>query len=187
MNSQSFGVGAASLRENELVAVLLQDALANFDLDRSIARRRLEDAFSLVQAGGEAASIRSCLLTAWQVKRVEQFVRANLEAVLPQEEAARLINLSASYFSRAFKATKGVAYRDYVLDARVGHAKRLLLTTDQRICEIALKCGFYDQAHLTRSFTRATGVPPGAWRREMSDRAFQRGQEASTTPGIDAA
>jgi AraC-like DNA-binding protein len=31
---------------------------------------------------------------------------------------------------------------------------------------IALACGFADQSHMTRAFTTAIGVPPGAWRRQ---------------------
>jgi len=34
--------------------------------------------------------------------------------------------------------------------------------------EIALRCGFADQAYFTRSFGQAKGTPPAAWRRERS-------------------
>ncbi|MGB5182647.1 MAG: AraC family transcriptional regulator, partial [Xanthobacteraceae bacterium] len=33
--------------------------------------------------------------------------------------------------------------------------------------DVALACGFADQSHLTRVFTRMVGVSPGAWRRAL--------------------
>jgi AraC family transcriptional regulator len=33
------------------------------------------------------------------------------------------------------------------------------------LTEIALACGFADQSHFTKAFTRRIGISPGAWRR----------------------
>ena len=41
----------------------------------------------------------------------------------------------------------------------------LMSASRDPLCEIALKCGFHDQAHLTKQFRRLTGEPPAAWRR----------------------
>jgi transcriptional regulator GlxA family with amidase domain len=41
----------------------------------------------------------------------------------------------------------------------------LLLSTSEPLEAIALACGFADQSHMTRVFTKAIGSPPGAWRR----------------------
>jgi AraC family transcriptional regulator len=35
------------------------------------------------------------------------------------------------------------------------------------LLDVALACGFADQSHLTRVFTRMVGVSPGAWRRAL--------------------
>jgi transcriptional regulator GlxA family with amidase domain len=42
----------------------------------------------------------------------------------------------------------------------------MMLETSMPVGEIAIACGFADQSHLTRVFTRAMGVSPGVWRRE---------------------
>lgn len=34
-----------------------------------------------------------------------------------------------------------------------------------QLAEIALDCGFADQSHFTRVFTREEGTSPGSWRR----------------------
>jgi AraC-like DNA-binding protein len=38
-----------------------------------------------------------------------------------------------------------------------------------RARDVALACGFADQSHLTRVFTRSVGVSPGAWRRALDE------------------
>jgi AraC family transcriptional regulator len=49
------------------------------------------------------------------------------------------------------------------------------LLADRRnsLAEVALDTGFSEQSHFTRAFRAATGVSPGAWRREIA-----RGLEA---------
>ena len=49
--------------------------------------------------------------------------------------------------------------------AAPGHAKRMIENTNDGLSAIALACGFADQCHLTRIFSRLAGCSPGAWRR----------------------
>lgn len=150
---------------------LLSDALDLMDRDPSSARRRIEQAYSLVfNLGAPDMPVRG-VLAAWQARGVETYVGENLGAGVRIEAAAAVVGLSASYFSRAFKATFGVPFSNYVIQRRIELAKRLLLTTDESIADIALTCGLADQSHLTRLFSRAVGAPPGAWRRRMRDGA----------------
>jgi AraC-like DNA-binding protein len=100
------------------------------------------------------------------VRRVKDFIRNNIGASLRIETVAKVAHLSASYFSRAFKSATGGTYSDFVTLARVDRAKSLLLTTNDPISEIALICGFADQSHLTRMFSRVVGSPPNTWRRQ---------------------
>ncbi len=51
------------------------------------------------------------------------------------------------------------------MQRRVERAKELLLAGDLQIAHIALACGFTDQSHLNRVFTRFEGCGPGRWRR----------------------
>jgi AraC family transcriptional regulator len=41
----------------------------------------------------------------------------------------------------------------------------LLRQRDPSLSEIALACGFADQSHLSRVFTRQIGMSPRSWRR----------------------
>jgi transcriptional regulator GlxA family with amidase domain len=58
----------------------------------------------------------------------------------------------------------------YVSMRRVDRAKLMITSTGQTLTEIALACGFADQSHLNRCFSRLIGVSPGKWRRHMTER-----------------
>ena len=68
-------------------------------------------------------------------------------------------------FSRAFKLSLGVSPMEYVAVRRVERAKEMISCTRERLAEVALACGFADQAHLNRRFRDLMGVSPGRWRR----------------------
>ena len=162
-----------------LVAQLLGEALALFDRDSDGARRRIEHAFALSRTRSDNKLVESGgMLADWQLRRAVGYIENNLGTSLRIEEVANRVNLSASYFSRAFKASAGVCYSEFVAQARLALVKRLLLTTELPIAEITLICGFSDQPHLTRVFGRAVGIPPYTWRRQLVNAVHeQRGAE----------
>ena len=53
----------------------------------------------------------------------------------------------------------------FLSEQRIEKARNLLLNTALPLAEIGLPCGFGDQSHCTRVFTRLGGVGPGQWRR----------------------
>lgn len=65
---------------------------------------------------------------------------------------------------RAFSRATGLTPYAYLLQRRLERA-RALLGGSQPLAEIALACGFADQSHLTRLFTRLYGVSPGRYAR----------------------
>jgi methylphosphotriester-DNA--protein-cysteine methyltransferase len=68
---------------------------------------------------------------------------------------------------RAFRRTLGVAPHNWLLARRVEAAKEKLRDGRLSLLDVALACGFADQSHLTRVFTRMVGISPGAWRRAL--------------------
>jgi AraC family transcriptional regulator len=104
-------------------------------------------------------------LAAWQVKRAMEILRTNLDGRVLLKEIASECHLSVSHFSRAFSRTMGAAPHKWLLSHRVEIAKEKLGDRRLSLLEVALACGFADQSHLTRVFTRIVGMSPGVWRR----------------------
>jgi AraC-like DNA-binding protein len=104
-------------------------------------------------------------LAPWQERKVRAYIEEHLETRIPVEIFADLVSLSASHFCRAFRESFGETPHVYIVRQRVARARRLMLTTGEPLSHIALKCGFADQAHLTKSFRRAVGETPSSWRR----------------------
>jgi transcriptional regulator GlxA family with amidase domain len=106
------------------------------------------------------------MLTPLQERRVTSRLLDDLAGDPNLSELAALCGLSRSYFIRAFKQITGVPPHRWLLTERVKRAKGLLRGTSLPIAEIAVACGFADQSHLTRVFSKAFHIGPAAWRRQ---------------------
>lgn len=72
--------------------------------------------------------------------------------------------LSPRVVSHLFKEATGEKFMDYVLKVRFGHARRLLLETDEPIQSIAEQVGYLHVISFHRAFKKMFGVPPGEYR-----------------------
>jgi AraC family transcriptional regulator len=104
-------------------------------------------------------------LAPWQLQRARDFINANLAGDPSISQVADECGLSSSYFVRAFKQATGVPPHRWLTRQRVERAKELLQDPERELAEIALLCGFVDQSHFTRVFSRSEGYSPGRWRR----------------------
>ena len=96
-----------------------------------------------------------------QVLAALQRAAAGGENALAIDELARDCALSREHFTRVATRWLGLSPGDYLRAARMARARRLLLD-GASIAQAAQACGFADQAHLTRWFSRHFGYTPGA-------------------------
>jgi AraC family transcriptional regulator len=108
-------------------------------------------------------------LAPWQERRAKEILRANLQGSVPLKEVARECGLSVAHFSRAFRCTLGVAPHQWLIEQRIALSKQKLRDERLLLFDVAAECGFTDQSHFTRFFTRIVGVSPGAWRRALKE------------------
>ena len=118
--------------------------------------------------GLERKPVKRGQLAPYQLRRVTDYIAAHLAEDIQLQTLADLVQLSRSYFSRAFKVSSGLAPHQWLLRARIDKAKEFLLESNHPIAEIAINVGFVDQAHFTRIFGRTTGESPRAWQRARS-------------------
>jgi AraC family transcriptional regulator len=157
------------------LARLLDDARKEFDLDREVAKAHLTRAASLLRveidrkSAGIASDERTGGLVAWQVRRLIVFIEARLDQPIHLQELGAVSKLSTAYFSRAFKRTFRDTPHSYIVRKRLERAESLMLRSDLSLSDIALRCGFTDQAHLCKLFRRHHSQTPAAWRRERTE------------------
>ena len=79
---------------------------------------------------------------------------------------ANRLNISYSHMANLLRWELGCSFGDLLLRKRVDDAKRLLLTTDLSITEIALNTGFTDSSYFIRKFSHLVGITPLKYRTE---------------------
>lgn len=79
-------------------------------------------------------------------------------------ELAQIANLSLSSFLRKFKACFNMTPKEYLRHLRVQEACHLIVRTTHTFAQISHHCGFSDQAHFSREFTRIMKEPPKSYR-----------------------
>ena len=104
-------------------------------------------------------------LLPWQARRVRDYIDGGLDGRPSIKGAAEHAKLSPSYFSRRFRQSFGVTFSRFVARRRIERAQSMMIRSSSSLCQIALACGFTDQAHFTRTFGGVTGSTPSQWRR----------------------
>ena len=104
------------------------------------------------------------------LRDIRSYMRKNFAEPLPLSRLAEMAALSPIYFHRLFTQFFGITPARFLLKERIGAARRLLLTTDTPIADIAAECGFSSQSHFNDSFKKQTGRSPAQYRKEMLSR-----------------
>ena len=99
------------------------------------------------------------------LRRVEDYIRANLPNAITLTELSEIAGLSPRHFLRAFQHSVGATPLGHVRALRIEEAKQRLTDASQSITKVALDCGFSHAQHFTTSFRIATGLTPSAFRR----------------------
>jgi AraC family transcriptional regulator len=75
-----------------------------------------------------------------------------------------MAGMSAHYFSELFRQSVHLSPHQYVLRRRIDRARKLLNDPSITVFEAAVRSGFADQSHFTKTFRRVVGVTPSGYR-----------------------
>ncbi len=103
-------------------------------------------------------------LSGYNLRRVKEFIEANLDEDLGLAEIARVAGLSQFHFARSFRKTTNMTPQQYLMQRRIEKAKDLLTQNSLPIIEISLRTGFKNQSHFTTLFRKFTNFTPKTWR-----------------------
>lgn len=125
----------------------------------------------IVSAYGNVGTLKNFRyeMPPWRLRQVTEWMSDRLSDPLSIAAIAAQAGMAPDHFARAFRNATGQPPHKWLMRKRIARAKALLASSDLAISEIAVTCGFVDQSHLTRIFSRMERVTPAAWRRNCRD------------------
>ncbi len=93
------------------------------------------------------------------------YIKAHLDSDLSLQRVAEYVHFHPNYLSAKVKEKVGLPYSVYVLKLRMELACRLLMETNDKIREIASRCGFQDSNYFNRMFRREYNNSPEQYRK----------------------
>ena len=134
---------------------LLLDSLLE-SLDLRLAQKHV--------TGSPRGSASAVALAPHRLRRVLEFMDANLGRDLCLAELVAAAGTSQFHFSHSFRLATGCSPYHYLMRRRIEYAKVLLLTGDDSLERISASCGFMRQHQFSTMFKRLCGVGPKRFR-----------------------
>ncbi len=103
------------------------------------------------------------------VQKAIVYIHTDLSADLSLSTLSEAQNISAGYLSAVFKKETGKTVTQYITDARIKLAQRLIRTTHLQIQTVALHCGIMDVQYFSKVFKKYTGKTPKEYRETAKD------------------
>ncbi|MBX6322932.1 MAG: GlxA family transcriptional regulator [Rhodospirillaceae bacterium] len=92
-------------------------------------------------------------------------MEANIEQPLSIGALCHALAVSKRTLERKFLHAVARTPKEYYLEVRLDHARKLLRHTDLKVREIALACGFSSMSYFSRAYKRTFSINPGKDRR----------------------
>jgi len=98
------------------------------------------------------------------VLQVQEYVQQHLSEDISLQTLADHVHLHPVYVSRIFKMEMGEKLSDYILRLKMEHASRLLLNSDLKVYEIAIRLGYLNAPYFIQLFKKYYGNTPNEYR-----------------------
>ncbi|MDF2714842.1 MAG: AraC family transcriptional regulator, partial [Paenibacillus sp.] len=121
----------------------------------------------MFRAGADNADSKN---TRKAVERSIDRMRQQFRETLTVEQLAAEANVGRWLYTRLFREITGKIPLDFLNGLRINQAKQLLMTTDDRLHDIATNTGFSNEYYFNRRFKQTVGITPSQYRRRHQDR-----------------
>lgn len=81
-----------------------------------------------------------------------------------KEKAVAELGTNRTYFAQMLKTEFGCSFSELLNELRIEEVKKMLLTTDRTLLEMADHCGFSSHSYMSKVFKQKTGLTPIEWK-----------------------
>lgn len=100
------------------------------------------------------------------ISRAIEYIEENITEEITMESIAKHACISPFYFQKGFTMLCGFSVGEYIRKRRLSLAGSDLMTSNDKVIDIALRYGYDSPDSFTKAFTRFHGVTPSAVRKE---------------------
>lgn len=100
-----------------------------------------------------------------KIESMAKFIAQNYVEPLRLSHVAEAVGLHPDYAAYIFKKTFGITINNFIIQHRVQHAQRLLVTSNKKIIEIAFESGFNSLSRFNKSFKELCLCTPRKYRK----------------------
>lgn len=100
---------------------------------------------------------------------VRSFIQEHYREDIDRDTIAAMAYITPNYLSKRFRTEMGMNLREYINQLRIEEAKRLLLSTNDAVSEIASKVGYANISYFSTVFRKQCGMSPIDWRSKMTN------------------
>lgn len=93
------------------------------------------------------------------------YIARNYQQPLTSQSIADANGLNPNYAMNLFRKTYGTTMTTFIIQHRISHAQRLLVTTDDAILNVAMDSGFQSLSRFNEAFKAACGCSPRDYRK----------------------
>lgn len=101
------------------------------------------------------------------IARVQAHVVDHIEEPYTIARMAEIASMSSRNFARAFQREVNLTPMQYVQNARIDHARKLLEGCELPLKVVASRCGFGSARHMRKLFSERIGLSPNQYRQQF--------------------
>ncbi len=101
-----------------------------------------------------------------QIVLAAKFISEHYMEPISAADISAAAGFSPNYLSKRFREAAGIGVHEYLMFIRLQHAALELVSTNDSITEIALRCGFSDSNYFKDAFKKKFHMTPSAYRKQ---------------------
>ncbi len=107
------------------------------------------------------------------IERIAAYLALHYTEPLTIDQISAQVGLASGYAMSLFKRVLGQTIMENLLDHRLAHAQKLLVSTDRPILAIAFDSGFGSLSRFNTAFKRKCGCSPRAYRKQHGSQMLE--------------